>query len=550
MLLSIISLLAGCGVFLVGMNLMSEGLERSTGQGLKRMLARISNNRLAGVAIGAGVTGIIQSSAATTVMAIGFVNAGVMTLVQAACIVMGANIGTTVTGVLVSLQSLNIDAYVAIFAFVGVMMTFFKNNKVKNIGNIICGFGLIFVGLKSMSGSLKNDAQLSEFFVNLFASIDFPLLLIIVGAIFTALMQSSSAATGMVIIMVGAGALPIDNSLYIILGSNIGTCITALLASIGTSPNARRTAVIHLTFNVIGTVIFTILLLLFKNEIIALTDVIAPTLEMQIAWFHVIFNVVTTCMLLPFVNILVKFSQLVVKDQEIIDETRKLKFVDDRLLKTPSVALGQVKREIEYMASLARENLRLSFEEIMTQSGDSDAIIRENEAQIDFTNRALTKYLIKLTSLVDAGEEKEIGSYFHVLNDIERIGDMAENFLEISIEMKKDSLNFSEEARVELSQMHDKLQVMYALAEDIFENRKVSEISTLSKYENEMDSLKNELSAGHFARLSQGNCKIELSAFFTSTVVSMERIADHLVNFGCSILSPTGSQKEAQRKLQ
>ena len=550
MLLSIISLLAGCGVFLVGMNLMSDGLERSAGNGLKGMLARISNNRLAGVAIGAGVTGIIQSSAATTVMAIGFVNAGVMTLVQAACIIMGANIGTTVTGILVSLQSLNIDAYVAIFAFIGVMMTFIKNNKVKNIGNIICGFGLIFVGLKSMSGSLKNDVELSNFFINLFASIDFPLLLIVVGALFTALIQSSSAATGMVIIMVGAGALPIENALFIVLGSNIGTCITAMLASIGTSPNARRTAVIHLTFNLIGTILFTILLLLLHNEIIALTDAIAPTLEMQIAWFHVIFNVTTTCVLLPFVNQLVKFSQLVVKDEESKEPVRKLKYVDARLLSTPSVALGQVKREIVYMASLARENLRLAFMEIVSQSGESEDIIRENEAQIDYTNRALTKYLIKLTSLVDAGEEKEIGSYFHVLNDLERIGDMAENFLEISIDMKKENLNFSENALVELSQMHDKLQVMYALAEDIFENRKVQELSALSAYENEMDALKSELSAGHFARLSQGDCKIELSAFFTSTVVSMERIADHLVNFGCSILSPTGSQKEAQKKIK
>ena len=198
------------------------------------------------------------------------------------------------------------------------------------------------------------------------------------------------------------------------------------------------------------------------------------------------------------------------------------------------------------MASLARENLRLAFGEIVSQSGESEETIRDNEAQIDFTNRVLTKYLIKLTSLVNEAEEKEIGSYFHVLNDLERIGDMAENFLEISIDMKKDELAFSENALEELSQMHDKLQSMYALAEDIFENRKVGELSALSAYENEMDALKDELSAGHFARLSQGNCKIELSAFFTSTVVSMERIADHLVNFGCSILSPTGSQKEAQ----
>ena len=256
----IIALLAGCGVFIAGMNMMSDGLENATGSGLKKLLGKIISNRFSGVAVGAAVTALIQSSSATSVMTIGLVNAGVMTLAQSASVIMGTNIGTTVTGLIVSLSSLGISTYATLLAFIGVMMMMlFKKQGVKTIGGILCGLGLLFVGLDLMSGAFGNDA-VKGFFEGIFVTIDFPLLLILIGAIFTALVQSSSAATGLVIIMVGKGAIPVSSALFIILGSNIGTCVTALLACMGTGTNAKRTAVIHLTFNINVTIVFTAVL--------------------------------------------------------------------------------------------------------------------------------------------------------------------------------------------------------------------------------------------------------------------------------------------------
>ena len=249
--LSLLALLIGCGVFINGMNMLSDGLEKTTGRGLKKLLGKISNNRFAGVGIGAAVTALIQSSSATSVMTIGFVNAGVMSLSQATAIIMGANIGTTITGILVSLSSLNINIYFSLLTFIGVILMFIKKDNIKNIGAILCGFGLLFVGLDLMGNTFKNNIEVVNFFENIFSSINFPLLLIFVGIIFTALIQSSSAATGVIITMVGAGALSVGDGLFIILGSNIGTCITALIASIGTNTNAKRTAFIHLSFNLI-----------------------------------------------------------------------------------------------------------------------------------------------------------------------------------------------------------------------------------------------------------------------------------------------------------
>ena len=354
-------LLAGIGVFIVGMNMLSGELEKSAGGGLKRLLGKISNNRFAGVGIGAGVTAIIQSSSATSVMVIGFVNAGIMSLVQATAIIMGANIGTTITGILVSLKSLPISDFAMVLAFIGVMMTFFKPEKVKQIGGILCGFGLIFVGLELMGSSLKKCEGINEFFSDLFLKIDFPLLLILFGTLFTALIQSSSAATGIFITMVGSGALGLENALFLVLGSNIGTCITAVLACIGATVNAKRTALIHLSFNVIGTILFAALIWPLRSQIVSLLTKIPGGSEMQLAWFHVIFNVTTTAVLLPFVKQLVGFATKVISEKKSDgEESRQLKYVDDRLLKTPPVALMQVKKEVEYMAALARTNFEKS----------------------------------------------------------------------------------------------------------------------------------------------------------------------------------------------
>lgn len=543
----VLALLAGVGVFIAGMNMLGDGLEKSAGSGMKRLLGKISNNRFAGVGIGAAVTAIIQSSSATSVMTIGFVNAGVMTLFQAASIIMGANIGTTITGIIVSLSSLDISLYASALAFVGVMMTFFKKDNLKRIGGILCGFGLLFIGLDLMSAAFGNQT-VKDFFASIFVKLDFPLLLILVGAVFTALIQSSSAATGMVIIMVGQGAITVDAALFIVLGSNIGTCVTALLACIGTTANAKRTAVIHLTFNVVGTIVFAAFLWPFSSYMVRFLQGLLDNTQMQIAWFHVIFNVTTTLLLLPFIKYLVRFSMTVIPDKNANAEQKKqLRFVDERLLKTPPIALMQVKKEMEYMSALAYENIEKSTQELCGQAEeDYTETIYSSEEIIDFTNKSLTRYLIKLSPLVGAGDERVIGSYFHVLNDVERIGDHAENFHEIATQMQGEGLRFSDAALGELRQMRETILHMYDIAREAFESKRTDRLSELTALENEVDAMKRSLSANHFARLAEGKCTMEVSAYFFSIIAGLERVADHLINVGYSVLNPTGSQSEAR----
>ena len=541
--LCILALLAGSGVFMAGMNMLSSNLEKIAGNKMKSSLGQISNNRFAGVGIGASVTAIIQSSAATTVMAIGFVNAGVMTLMQATAIIMGANIGTTVTGLLVSLSSFDISLYFSVFTFIGIMMMFIKNDKVKIIGGILAGLGLLFVGLDLMSNAF-NDPAIKEFFIEIFTSINFPLLLILCGIVFTALLQSSSAATGLVIVMVGNGAIDVSSALFIILGSNIGTCVTAIIASIGTTTNAKRTAFIHLAFNVIGTIIFTIFIWIFTPYIVSFLDAIFPNNgEMQIALFHIIFNVTTTLLLLPFIKWLVRLAELVIREKKKESAPAfTLKYVDDRLLKTPPIALMQVKKEVEYMASLANENLERSFDVIFLKDKTKIDKVYEVEEHINFMNNALTKYLIKLSSLVNSDEEKIIGSYFHVLNDIERIGDHAENFMEVGIKLIENNLSFSKEGEEEVKTMYSKVLAMYDLAIEGFDDVKKNHLKELDKYEQQLDDMKDDLSSSHFDRLADGKCSIEMGDMFYSIISGLERVGDHLVNVGYSIFNPTGSQ--------
>lgn len=548
---SLIWLLAGVGIFIVGMNFLSDALEKSAGEGMKRLLGRISNNRFSGVGIGAGVTAIIQSSSATSVMVIGLVNAGVMTLMQATPIIMGANIGTTITGVLVALKNDYFDMLMYFFAFAGVMMGFFKKEKIKLAGLLCSGLGLIFVGLNIMSSEQAFGNPLVEtMFQNIFSVIDFPLLLILVGAVFTALIQSSSAATGVVITMVGTGVLPLELALFIILGANIGTCVTALLASVGANANSKRVALIHFTFNVIGSVLFAAVIWIFKEPAVNLLVSLFPgddpmSLQMRVSAFHVVFNVTTTLLLLPFVKQLVNYSCKVIKDKKEAKEALCMRYVDDRLLTTPSIALMQVKKEIDYMITLVEENITLAFVAMDTGSKEHTERISKNEEIIDFTNSALTKYLIKLSADVEESDERVIGSYFHVLNDLERIGDHAENFHEIGIEMTDRKISFSEKACLDISSMRNTVMQMFTISKDAFENLHRENLPELTQLEESVDGMKKALIAGHFTRLAEGNCSVDVSPYYSSVVVGLERVADHLVNVGYSIVSPVGSQKES-----
>ena len=433
-------------------------------------------------------------------------------------------------------------------AFVGVMMGFASKEKVKLIGSLLSGLGLIFVGLSIMSSDDAFGSPLIErVFTEIFSKINFPLLLILVGVILTALIQSSSASTGIVITMVGSGLLPLDFALFIILGANIGTCVTAFLASFGANANSKRVAMIHLLFNTIGTAVFTAIIWIFKDPAIKLLVSIFPgddimSLQMRVSIFHVIFNVTTTLMLLPFAKHLVKLATLIIKDDKPADAHLALKFVDNRLLSTPPVALMQVKKEMDYMIGLVEANIHKAFDSMKACDSETGEFIRKNEEIIDYTNSALTKFLIKLSSNVEQSDERVIGSYFHVLNDLERIGDHAENFYEIGEEMSAKELGFSEKASGEIGKMCDTILTMFDIAKDAFENHNKADLPGLADLEEIVDAMKKELIASHFARLAEGNCNMDVSPYYSSVVAGLERVADHLVNVGYSIVDPTGSQ--------
>ena len=539
----IMMLLAGCGVFMIGMKMMSDGLERSAGKEMKKLFNHLTGNRFAGVGIGALVTVIVNSSAATTVMAIGFVNAGVMTLVQAAAIIMGANIGTTLTGFVISLSAFDVNLYASVLAFVGIMMTFFKNDNVKKIGGILCGLGLMFVGLDAMSGAFDGESAITALVEKAFEVIDFPLLLILIGMAFTAIIQSSTATTGLVIIMVGAGAMRVDSGLFVILGTNIGTCVTAIIASIGTSTNSRRTAFFHLLFNVVGTIVFTAIIWIFRDQVVWILSHLGGP-QWQIAWFHFAFNLITTAMLLPFIKQFVKVTEFVVRDKPTKEEDDfRFRYIDDRLLSTPPIAVAQVQKEIMYASELAKENLELSVGALIKGDYINRQKLEKNESHINRIYHGVVAYLIKLASTsLSEHDEKLVGAYHHVISDLERIGDHAENFAEQAEEMQKENVTFSDAANAELLQMYNKIMNMYDLSLHAFEHRDYVVLSRISAIENEVDEMKDDLGVSHIERLNRGDCAVERGTYFFALISAMERIADHLVNVAYSIKNPTGSQ--------
>ncbi|MBR2025474.1 MAG: Na/Pi cotransporter family protein [Clostridia bacterium] len=558
-LTSLLELLAGVGIFIIGMNFMSEGLEKGTGKGLKTLLGKISNNRFAGVGIGTAVTAIIQLSSATSVMVIGLVNAGVMTLFQAASVILGANIGTTVTGLIVALSGESESSYPSfsqvaiVLAFIGVMMMFFKkNDKIKLTGTVLCGLGTIFVGLGYMSDALKSSEAIKTAFTSMFDAVEaYPVLLIVLGAIFTAIIQSSSAATGIIIIMAGAGGnepiISVQAALFIVLGSNIGTCATALLACIGTGTNAKRTTFIHFFVKIVGNLVFATILIFTKDWFVNnVLEKITTDVQFQIAIFHFMFNLLNTIMLLPFVRYLVKLAELVIKDKKTDKEEEHLKYVDERLLVTPAIAYEQVKKEIEHMAHMAKDNICASLADINEPSKDVPSMIYAREKTINFTNKALTDFLIKLSTEVNMSDEKHIGAFFHVINDLERIGDHAKNFIEISEEMVEKELKFSQDAKDEIANMSAKVMQMFDLTVDIFDSEKADssaeKLAELSRLEAETDNLKKENIAKHYTRLSTNLCDATHSPYYVSIITRLERVGDHLVNVGYSVVNPTGSQ--------
>ncbi len=559
--LSIISLIAGLGVFMAGMKMLSDGLERSAGGGMRKLFGKISNNRFAGVGVGALATMIVNSSSATTVMVIGFVNAGLMTLFQATAIIMGANIGTTFTGIIIGLSGFDsgfkITDILALLTFIGIMINMFaKHDKAKRIGSAIIGIGLMFVSLSLMSGAFDNPTMANGV-QSLLKVVNFPLLLILIGMIFTALFQSSAAMTAIVVTMAApvAGGDPIismSSALFVMLGTNIGTCITAILASIGASTNAKRTAVIHLLFNFIGTIVFTVFIWIFRDGAVWLLEQMMPgNPQMQVALFHVFFNVITTALLLPFIKPLTKLATLLVRDKRGgKNDDPHMYFIDDRFLQTPPIAVAQVKREVDHMGEMAKSNLKRAMNAVLNLDASAREEVAKQEQCINFVHKGLTKYLIKLSSLsLGRTDEKFVGSLFRVVSDIERIADYAKNFIDDADEMIQNDCKFTQEAADELVDMYDKVIAMFDEAMYIFENNAVSKLPEFSAREEDMDMTKRVLANNHIERLNSGGCSVESGTHFYSIISSLERIADHLTNIAFSIKSPTGSQREAMEKI-
>ena len=544
LVLSIITLFVGAAVFIVGMNMMSSGLRKSTGRGLRKLLKRIRNNRLAGFGIGTTVTTLIQSSAATGVMVIGFIGAGAMTVFQGVSIILGAYVGTTVTGLLAALSSVKISEYFVILAVIGVILMFFKKELVKNIGEVLAGLGILFFGLATMSNAIKANDDLINGIQTFVSSVNFPLLLLLIGAVVTALLQSSSASIGLTVAMVGSGAIQFQDAIYLVLGATIGTVITLLIQTIGGNVNVKRTGLIVLIIRVLAALVALAICWPLGNYIATgFNAMFGDTKEghaLALAIFHIIYNVIFMLAALPFIGPLEKIANKVIKDKEEEKMKASLKFIDNHLLDTPTVAMMQVKREIINMMHLSYDNLILGYKRILYQDSSKDKELIETEDKIDYINNAITQFLINLTHNVSLKDEKTLGSFFHVVNDIERIGDHAYNFYESSLKMVDNDLAFSDIAKKEFDSMFDVICQMFDLTFVIFHDKSKESLKKLHDLEDQTDDLKNALSSAHYERIQKKTCKVENSPFYTTLVSELERVADHLVNIGYSIVNPTG----------
>lgn len=546
---NIVLLLLGASVFLTGMKLMSSGLKKLSGKGIKNLLNKTKNNRFLGLGIGAAITSLIQSSDATTVMVIGFITTGVMTVFQGVSIIMGAYIGTTVTGLIVSLSSIKILDYILmLLAFVGTVLMFLKNQTIKNIGEILTGLGLLFFGiftlkssLSSSNGDLVTYTVLGELIKDLFNKVNLPILLFLIGILFTMLTQSCSATTGLLIAMVGNNVISISGAIYCAIGATIGAVFPAILTSLSANTNAKRATLVALIIRVLSGV-FSLILLWILNSNLNFIEIISSNLKPSffVAIFMLIYSIITMFILLPFINPLIKLSSYLIKDKESENKKKSIKYIDNHLLNQPSIALMQVKKEILNMYDLSYKNFINGFNSLIKLDFSKKDEIDDLEETIDYINNEITDYLINLSNKVDDKGEREIGSYFHVLNDIERIGDHAYDFFEEATEMFNKDLKFSNEAINELNEAYETIIKMFELSKEIFEKNIFDKLNILHELEELTDDYEIKLNSSHYERLQQNSCNVELSPYYTSLVNALERVADHLTNIGYSIKSPTG----------
>ncbi len=529
----VIEILAGCGAFLLGFKVLSDNMERIAGNSLKVLFNKTSEKKMVNVGMGLVTTAVVQSSSITTVMVVGFVNAGIMTLYQAAAIIMGANIGTTITAQIAALQAFDIDLIFMLLLFVGVFMDLFsKNDKIKSLGLALAGLGLVFVGLGLMADPmafLKKEPAVTEFL----ASVNNPLLLLFIGVGLTAIIQSSSAVTTIVISMASAGLIiggGGNAALYVILGSNIGTCVTALISSIGATVNARRASIIHLLFNVIGSLLFMVFLLVWK-------DFSAMTLEKwfpgvpstQIAMFHTFFNVTCTLLFLPFTKLLVKISMMLVPERAAKGQAHDLVYMDKRFLNTPSVALGQLTKEVFRMADMAMESLNTALGGFIARDMSVSEAVSANNERVATLDRQISDFLVQISaSGISLSDEKLVSALHSNLGDVSRVADLADNFTKYTRREVRDNLMFSDGINDKILEMHDVLRKQYDVVKKIILDKRYELMEESDKLEDEVDAMRKELIADHILRLSQGKCRPENNTVFINLVSNLERIGDHL----------------------
>ena len=518
-----LSLLGGLALFLWGMDSMGKGLEAACGNKMKSILEKLTSNRFIGVLVGAGITAIIQSSSATTVMVVGFVNAGMMSLSQAIWVIMGANIGTTITGLLIALDVGMIAPFVAIIGVI--MMLFIKKSTVNEIGKICAGFGILFIGMDMMSSAMS-PLRDSEVFINLMTSFSNPLLGILAGAIFTAVIQSSSASVGILQALAISGAIELDSAVFVLFGMNIGTCVTALLASIGTNRSAKRTTLIHFFFNIIGTVIFTVICLVSPLVNVIKENVNAPA--MQIANMHTLFNVVTTILLLPFGLYLVKLVEKIMPDKVVVSDSLFMYLNNDinmHNVGTTSLHLENIHKEIKRMYDLSFENIKYSFLNLLNNNLEYNDKIKENEDLIDRLNTGIAKHITSsLHNELNYVTSKNYSACLAISNDIERLSDHAMNINDEVKILVNNNYILSEFATKEIKEMEELINDMFNNALDY------SELGYMKNIENKIDDLTVKFRKNMFNRLKEKICTAEGSISYSILLINFERIGDHLLN--------------------
>ena len=528
----VLALLGGLALFLYGMQMMSTGLEAAAGNRMKSILEKLTSNRVKGVLVGAAITAVIQSSSATTVMVVGFVNSGLMTLKQAVWVIMGANIGTTITGQLIALD---IGAIAPLFAIAGVgAIMFIKSEKVHHISSIFAGLGILFMGM-DMMGAAMSPLKESEAFISLMTKFDNPLLGILVGALFTAVIQSSSASVGILQALASTGMIPLSSAVFVLFGQNIGTCITAVLASIGMKVNAKRTTVIHLLFNIIGTVLFTVICLVtpYVTWIEAMTpgDPVA-----QIANAHTVFNIVTTLLLLPFGTHMANIAVRILPDsKKADDEDLRLKYIrpfeSSYAIGHSAVAVSQVRDEVNRMRGMVAKNISDSFDSLVQYDEKLRKKVSEREEYIDFLNKGISEYIVSLmASEMNMSDSRKINGYYAIISNLERIGDHAVNLAEYGDDMRKWEIDFSDTVKEELNEM--KAQCIAALdnLKEVTSENVERILSQAVIIEQKTDDMRDKYFKKQMQRLKKGKCKPQSGIVFSEILTDFERMGDHALN--------------------